>query len=192
VLHSFNTVDGAGPYGALTLDAAGNLYGVTQGGGDPNVCSNCGVVFQLVPTSGGWKENVVHYFSGGLDGWWPFGGVVLDTAGNLYGTTVYGGNTGCSTTAQGCGVVFELSPLSNGMWKKTALYVFSGLDGAHPAAPVVFDSAGNLYGTTSEGDGHISDCFGAGCGVVFELSPTSNGVWTETVLHAFKGNYLLD
>jgi uncharacterized repeat protein (TIGR03803 family) len=177
--------DGANPYGGLILDAAGSLYGTAHGGGQTSCGSGCGVVFKLSPTSTGWKETVLHAFSG-KDGYHPSSGLIFDAAGNLYGTTTWGGPQ-CGSS--GCGVVFELSPTPAGLWREKVLHAFSdGPDGAYPVTGLVFDTTGNLYGTTSSG-GDRSHCVGAGCGVVFELSPTSSGPWKETVLHIFaEGN----
>jgi uncharacterized repeat protein (TIGR03803 family) len=167
--------DGANPEGSLVIDASSNLYGTTSGSG--LACQyGCGTVFELSPTSTGWKETVLHNFNGD-DGDTPLGGVVLDAAGNLYGTTEKGGG-GC-----GCGTVFELSPGSKG-WTEQVLYGFAGgSDGANPAAGVTMDASGDLYGTTFEG-GSSSCTFYRGCGTVYELSPTSHG-WTERVLYRF-------
>jgi uncharacterized repeat protein (TIGR03803 family) len=170
VLHRFTGgVDGAKPLAGLVRDNAGNLYGTTSGGG----AFHRGVVFKL-DTSG--KETVLHKFAGGADGSAPGagGGLVRDNAGNLYGTTDgAGGSTVC---AGGCGVVFKLAPTGT----ETVLHRFrGGADGAHPAAGLVRDSAGNLYGITTLGGG--VGCGGQGCGIVFKLAPTG----TETVLHRF-------
>jgi uncharacterized repeat protein (TIGR03803 family) len=128
-------------------------------------------------------ENVLFSFPNGAGGADPRGGVVFDSAGNLYGTTPFGGQ-GCN--GSGCGVVFELSPSSSG-WTEKILYTFSGgWDGGNPWRTLVFDAAGNLYGTGTVG-GNLSACTGHSCGVVFKLSPQSNGAWKETVLHAFQG-----
>ena len=98
----------------------------------------------------------------------PHGGLVLDTAGNLYGTTIELGNlTDCSS---GCGVAFRLSPMSGGIWKETVLHSFTKSDGDGPGAGLIFDASGNLYGTTEAG-GDVSDCFNAGCGGVFQIVP---------------------
>jgi len=122
------------------------------------------------------KEQVLYSFSGGADGAWPMGTLVFDNEGNLYGVTASGG--------AGSGVVFKLTE-QNGKWSETVLYSFQGgNDGASPLAGLVFDQAGNLYGTTADGGG--KGCFG-GCGTVFELSPSPNGSWTETVLYRFTG-----
>lgn len=121
------------------------------------------------------REQILHNFTG-ADGSYPigYGNLVFDGKGNLYGTAVEGAN--CAI----CGIVFELSPSTSG-WNKTTIYSFAGgNDGAQPDAGVVFDAAGNLYGTTVQG-GSVS------CGTVFQLSPLSGGTWKETVLHTFTG-----
>lgn len=116
---------------------------------------------------------MLHAFKGGIDGANPDAGLILDSTGNLYGTTRSGGGTGCART--GCGTVFELTPSGNGTWVEKVLYSFQGgSDGRSPFASLVLDSAGNLYGTTSTGPG-----------TVFKLTPTGNGGWVETVLYAF-------
>jgi uncharacterized repeat protein (TIGR03803 family) len=190
VLHSFTgQIDGKYPYGGLIFDPAGNLYGTTYGGGNTGSCSGygCGTAFRLAPTPGGrWQENVLRGFNGVSDGAYILGGLTQDASGNLYGTTMEAAGRGC------CGTVYELSPTSSGAWKETILYTFSGgADGGTPMqGRVLLDSAGNLYGATPFGGNNAASCgnsFGSGCGVIFELSPTSSGSWTETVLHAFTG-----
>jgi uncharacterized repeat protein (TIGR03803 family) len=156
VLHRFNNngKDGVEPgWGALFMDASGNLYGTTRGGG----CCG-GVVFKLTPKPRGqWQETVLYAFQGGADGYEPNAGVVVDKAGNLYGSTDYGG--------QGCGVIYKLAPRPKGKWKYTVLYSFyGGVDGCIPEGNLVLDKKGNLYGSTVlAGSG--------GYGVVFELTP---------------------
>ncbi|MHB8216979.1 MAG: choice-of-anchor tandem repeat GloVer-containing protein [Candidatus Sulfotelmatobacter sp.] len=201
-LHSFQgTDDGAYPYGGVIVDAAGNVYGTTLAGGK-NPCApeqgfpgnGCGTVFELSPTeAGGWVEKVLHNFEGailgapGLDGQAPMGGLILDASGNLYGTTTTGG-------AYGKGTVFELSPKSGGGWAEKTLhnFTFNGSDGYSPQASLVFDAAGNLYGTTQFGGaGQCMDYSGTyvvGCGTVFELSPKSSGGWREAVVYSFQVN----
>ncbi len=185
------TADGQNPRSGVVFDAAGNLYGTTQYGGDFTNCgTGCGAVFEISPASGGgWTETVLHTFTGGTDGANPYGGVVIDSAGNVYGTTSAGGNLKASNCfLHGCGVVFELSPNSGGGWTETVLHTFSGnRDGAAPWTALTFDTSGNLYGTTASG-GNLtaSACAPYGCGVVFELSPVTGG-WKETVLHSFGG-----
>src|ERR1700727_1066473 len=116
-------------------------------------------------------------FNSNSVGLYPNGSLVFDSAGNLYGTA--GGGGSCSVQSYGCGLVFELSPSSSG-WTETILHVFSGTDGNSPAAGVVFDSNGNLYGTTYSGGAYNK-------GVVFELTPTASG-WQEQVLYSFTGS----
>jgi uncharacterized repeat protein (TIGR03803 family) len=186
VIYSFPTgfvynfrADGAGPSG-LVFDAAGNLYGETQYGGS----AGFGSVFELSPVGSGWVGTTLYSFAGGADGVNPQGGLVLDAAGNLYGTTQTGGTgTGCHKPA--CGTVFELTR-SGSSWTKTTLYNFQGgtADAEEPVAGLVFDSAGNLYGTTEGGGVDGGNNCGIGCGAVFELSPSGGG-WKESVLHFF-------
>ncbi|MGA3212465.1 MAG: Ig-like domain-containing protein, partial [Terriglobales bacterium] len=179
--------DGVGPSGPLVFDSKGNLYGTASGGGNDTYG---GVAFELSPDgSGGWTEKVLYSFCVSMtspcaDGAGPSGGLIFDSKGNLYG------NAGDGAYSQG--VVFELSPPSSGSgaWTEKVLYSFcpAGLpctDGAGPSAGLVFDSKGDLYGTTSQGGANQGACNlgGAiGCGVVFEVSGSG-----ETVLHSFAG-----
>lgn len=169
VLHAFGGSDGASPTTPVLVDRAGNVYGTTRLGG----AQNDGTVFKLSHSSKGWKETVLYSFAGGKDGSQPWGGLVLDDAGNLFGTTVFGGT-------YDAGIAFELS-LSHGAWKKNSLRSFNnGSDGGYPVyGSLVFDKKGNLYGTCQTGGKH-------GLGTIFELSP-SNGKWKETVLYNFTG-----
>jgi uncharacterized repeat protein (TIGR03803 family) len=182
VLYDFTgNADGGQPSGSLIFDTAGNLYGTTSLGGSSNCAQGCGTVFKLTSASGGWTESVIYTFTGGPDGREPYSRLQLDAAGNLYGTTLQGGNVGtvCNT---GCGVVFELKPSSGGTWKQSVLYTFKGsADGAMPTAALTFDLVGNLYGTTSGG--------GTGNGVLYKLTPGSGGSWSQSVLHKFSGGY---
>jgi uncharacterized repeat protein (TIGR03803 family) len=192
VLHSFaNVPDGNNPLADLVLDSSGNLYGTTFQGGTLGY----GTVFKLTPSNGQWTETVLYSFCQQgrycADGASPHSGLILDTAGNLYGTTLQGGIYGdTGGPAIGDGVVFELSPQPDGTWTETVLHSFgNGTDGIGPFAGLVFDNAGNLYGTTSGGGTGTNgpDCpasFG-GCGTVFELSPGPGGQWTEKVLYNF-------
>jgi uncharacterized repeat protein (TIGR03803 family) len=176
VLYNFcsqtNCTDGEFPLAGLIFDAAGDLYGTTWEGGAYGV----GTVFELTPTAGGgWTEQVLHSFNGG-DGSYPYlGGLIFDAAGNLYGTTLWGG------AYPSVGTVFELTPTAGGGWTEQVLHSFNGADGFNPEDSLVFDAAGNLYGTTYEGGGY-------GYGTVFELTPTAGGGWTEQVLHSFDNN----
>jgi len=170
VLHSFgHGKDGAGPTAGLVFDASGNLYGTTAQGG----AYSLGTGFELKPkTGGGWTETVLHNFGHSKDGYDPGAGLIFDSTGNLYGTTFYGG-------AFGKGTVFELSPKSGGGWTEKVVHSFgSGKDGANPLAELVFDAAGDLYGTTYEGGAYAT-------GTVFELVPKTGGGWTEKGVHNF-------
>ncbi len=183
VLHSFDGTDGQEPFTSLILDGAGNLYGTTFFGGiHPCAGSGCGTVFELSPREGGdYTERVLHSFSNNGDGFGPHASLILDRAGNLYGTTSDGG-------IHVFGTVFELSPREGGGWTETVLHSFgSGTDGQGPEASLVFDGAGNLYGTTAGGGIHSSCSYAqyVGCGTVFQLSPREGGGWIETVLHSF-------
>jgi uncharacterized repeat protein (TIGR03803 family) len=186
VLYSFHGKDGLAG-GSVMLDSDGSLYGTASGGGTGSCpFPGCGVIFRLEPGADGkWQETVLHDFAGS-DGRFPNGTLVADNDGNLYGTTVYGGPNGCS--GLGCGVAFELKRGTGGKWTYEILHLFFQQigDGAQPYAGLIFDSKGNLYGTTSVG-GNTSACTG-GCGVVFELSPVGEGQWTETVLYTFQGH----
>jgi uncharacterized repeat protein (TIGR03803 family) len=143
-------------------------------------------VYELSPAGGGtWTETILHYFSSGTDGVYPEAGMIFDGAGNLYGTTGFGGNSACNTL--GCGTVFKLTPATGGTWTYEILYVFQGgADGGEPGSSLTFDGAGNLYGTAAVG-GTATACNPPyGCGVVYELTPGSTN-WTETTLHSFVG-----
>ncbi len=184
VLHSFNSGNFS-PTSGLVTDSRGNAYGTTYPyNGD---LTNSGTVYEISPTTG--YHLLFRFSHKGATGWYPQGNLVLDSVGNLYGTTIYGGvsQSACATT--GCGVVFKLSPSSNGdQWTETVLYNFCSAancaDGANPQAGVIFDSAGNLYGTTKTGGNLGCQDAGPGCGTVFELEPSQSG-WTESVLYAF-------
>lgn len=184
VLHSFNAfLHGGNPQTGLVADAAGNLYGTASTGGS----LNGGVAFKLTPNARGqWTETILHDFTGGSDGFQPMSGLVFDKSGNLYGTTYAGGQPTCHASACGPGIVYELSPDAGGSWSEKILYTFRGVtkttsDGEAPQGNLIFDSQGNLYGTTVGGG---RTC---GCGTVFELSPDNQGSWQEKVLYAFNG-----
>jgi uncharacterized repeat protein (TIGR03803 family) len=244
VLHNFHGKDGYSPSASLISDAAGNLYGTTFFGGTGSCAYKsgnvigCGVVFELTPSAGGgWVEKVLHTFRN-TGGFWPNAGLVFDGAGNIYGTTtqstvfqltpsaggrwtekviytfcsqpnctdgifpyaslvfdaagnIYGTTESGGGNPFGAGTVFELTPTKGGSWAEKVLYSFcsksSCTDGSYPYAGLVFDASGNLYGVTADG-GNNTSCYnnnGNGCGTVFELTPTSAGGWSETVLHNF-------
>ncbi len=173
VLYRFASgADGHQPSGNLIFDQAGNIYGTTEAGGT----GGYGTVFKLTHAGGNWTESVLYSFMSGQDGNEPSNGVVIDQAGNLYGTTPYGGINHCQL---GCGTVFELTPSGSG-WTEQILYRFQGTpDGQRPYAGLIIDSLGNLYGATYEG--------GNGGGTVFELSP-SGGSWNYQILSSLSGS----
>ena len=194
MLHSFPSfpTDGFEPNGGLVIDAAGNLYGTTFMGGNRTASNVRGTVFELSPPAvagGKWTETILHDFGVGpgdpSDGWDPLAGLVRDAAGNLYGTTFNGGTFDSNNTG---GTVFEVSPVPGGGWTETVLHNFSQnhVDGFWPTAGVTLDAAGNLYGTASAGGANV-DSPTYVLGVVFELSPPAPGgtTWTETILHPF-------
>jgi uncharacterized repeat protein (TIGR03803 family) len=190
VLRSFTGIpDGQSPVSSLIFDAAGNLYGTTESGGtyvQGCFSPGCGTVFQLTLGSDGkWKEKVLHVFTG-PDGIEPGAGLVFDTAGNLYGTTMFAGAYAKACGGlPGCGTVFQLTPRADGKWKEEVLHSFNGKDGEVPEATLIFDAAGNLYGTTPFGGAN-------GVGTVFELTPGTNGKWKEKVLHNFGNSISTD
>jgi uncharacterized repeat protein (TIGR03803 family) len=197
VLHSFSGPDGYWPQ-ALLLDAAGNLYGTTQYGGDPSITCEwgysygCGTVFKLAHnTDGSWTESVLSFFTGSSgdssDGWDLLGGLFKDASGNIYGTTALGGSTRNEFAAIGQGEIFKLVPNPDGSWTRTTVHVFDMTDGFYPwGTRLIADAAGNLYGTTSYGGIPGCNPHGEGCGTVFELTPDADGSWTEKVLHKFE------
>jgi uncharacterized repeat protein (TIGR03803 family) len=172
VLYSFQGGnDGAAPVGVVADAGFNHLYGATGGGGG-NGCDRggCGTVFELTRSGSGWTETLLHTFTDGADGAWPFTGPIMDAAGNLYGTTAGG--------FVSTGTVWEMSP-SGGGWTFTVLHTFTGCANCGPYGGVTMDAAGNLYGTTNA-DGAF------GKGNVFKLSPSSGG-WIYTDLHDFTG-----
>ena len=188
VLHTFDIATAADPVTGLTMDASGNLYGTARLGG-PGACgAGCGVVFKLTKTGkGGFTYSILHTFAGPLsDGGNPFGAPLLDSAGNIYGTTADGGEAGC-------GVVYRLSPMA-GEYQETILHSFNKFvhrnkDGCNPGSYLIFDAAGNLYGTTNKGGGGgVNGTFcDNGCGTVFKLTPEKHGKYKESVIHSFPG-----
>jgi len=178
VLYSFNAsganTDGMTPSAGLVMDGSGNLYGTTISGG---ISNNGGTVFELQHTASGWKEKVLHSFGNGTDGSTPQCILTLDASGNVYGTTVLGGT-------RGSGIVFELQHTLAG-WKEKVVFDFSsdttGYSGIGPVGGVIFDTSGNLYGTTEFGGSTL-------WGNVYELSPAAGGTWTVSVLHSFARN----
>jgi uncharacterized repeat protein (TIGR03803 family) len=176
VLHSFGQGsfgpgnDGRTPYAGVVIDPSGHLFGTTYEGGIKNQqCGKgCGIVFEIEPNGG---EKVLHRFTGGTDGGLPFGGVIRDSHGNLYGTTEIGGTLGAGT-------IFKVDPSGT----ETILYSFAAQpDAQYPEAALIRDEAGNFYGTTSAGGVY-------GLGTVFELDTSGH----ESVLYSFAGSFNSD
>jgi len=180
VIHKFTGgTDGATPLSSPLADSKGNLYGTMANGGQ----NDNGYAYRYTHAGGIWNKSLLYEFQGGADGAHPYGELISDGAGNLYGTTDDGGTSDLGT-------VFKLTapPGGVGPWIETVLYSFGGgTDGGFPRAGLTLDSAGNLYGTTQSGGG-LGSCGNGtqGCGTVFKLAP-SGGSWTETVLYRFAG-----
>jgi hypothetical protein len=211
VLHTFGSDGDYAPSGGLTLDADGNLYGTTiYGGAYGACCQSGGTVFELSPpaTAGGaWKYKSLYSFGKSYstrefpDGQLPYGGVILDANGNLYGTTSAGGQPQiCAVgSVNGCGTVFELlkPATSTGTWTEKILHTFyttnfsTDTDGQNPMGGLTWGPDGGLYGTTVGGGYTLggtdpcSNSYGNGCGIVFELTPAATGPWPEKKLHTF-------
>jgi len=186
----YNGLPSRGPDGQVVIGPNGNLFGVSAlgGRGDCGGNGSCGYAYQLQPSPHTcvsflcpWNESMLYAFNNPPDAGLPLGSVSFDRAGNLYGTTVEGGTGNCGNGVDpnpGCGALYELTP-SSGTWTETILYSFQGgNDGQSPEGGLIFDAAGNLYGTTAGGGS-------AGCGTIFELS-ASDGGWTKTILHNFQ------
>jgi uncharacterized repeat protein (TIGR03803 family) len=174
--------DGASP-SPVIFDARGNLYGEATSFGE----YGCGLVFEFSPNGSGWGEiKVLYNFTCAYDGGSPEGGLTLDAAGNLYGTTGKGGDVNlCQSDPWnvGCGVVFKLTPGAKGIWAESVLYTFTGQrDGYAPEGGLVLDSTGNLYGATEYYGYNNAN---GGWGLIFELSPQPQGEWKYSVLHRF-------
>lgn len=181
VIYSFdpNGNDGFSPAPNLVW-RDGAIYGVTESGG----ATGNGIVFQIVRSKGSWTENILHSFTGS-DGWDPLGGLIVDSEGNLYGTTKRGGTSGRY------GTVFELSPpsVAGGSWVLTTLYNFTGRgDGSAPSGGLWRDKLGAIWGTASQSG--IANKPGANNGSVFKLRPptAAGGSWTLAVVHDFGGS----
>jgi hypothetical protein len=213
VLHVFDGDHGSRPAGSVIVDAKGNLYGTTAYGGS-GTCTllggnvGCGLVYELSPAEkkgAQWKYSILYNFQGGKDGQYPVQNLTLDTTGNLYGATIFGGGFGTTCDApyyRYCGTIFELNPPTkkDGHWKEKVLYSFKGVksgqdsgDGATPNGGLVLDRKGAIYGTTYfGGNNQKGSCQGGvggtGCGIVFKLAPPINeGAWTEKALYRFNG-----
>lgn len=205
VFKGVNSNDGNTPEGGVLLDQTGHVYGTTAYGGTGK-CQlfggrvGCGTVFELIPPKqkgGRWTEKVLHSFQSGKDGYFPWGDLTFDSAGNLYGATQYGGGYGSCNPPyyQYCGTVFKLSrpTVKGGKWTEKVLYAFKSIkpgkqlgDGASPNGGLVVDGNGAVYGTTVYGGYQCPHDDNQGCGIAFVLTP-QQGRWSETLLHRFKG-----
>jgi uncharacterized repeat protein (TIGR03803 family) len=208
ILYTFGDLAPRFPRAGLTANASGALYGTTYYGGNYDQCSRdnagfgCGTAYELMSSGGSWTVNLQYSFGNGSDGYYPDATLVSDAAGNLYGTTPYGGaNSACQylQLGNGCGMAFELSPSTDGSWTETVLHNFGtgDKDGTLPSGGLIMDKSGNLYGVTE-----ITGVdYAGGYGTVFELSPEAGGSWKEKILHNFattryggepSGNLTLD
>lgn len=188
-IFDFNDTNGLFPAGRVTFGPGGALYGAAGSGGLPECTdgAGCGLIYSMRPPSSvcrsvscPWTETILYEFDPqhGVDGYYPTGGLVFDAAGNVYGTTGFGGFFGGGTA-------FELSP-SQGGWTENILHHFGQQqsDGDTPNGHLIFDTAGALIGTTETG-GTNGGCFSGNCGVVFKLTHSGSG-WTETIVHTFN------
>jgi uncharacterized repeat protein (TIGR03803 family) len=178
LLYSFTGgKDGGQPYGGVTLDGAGNLYGSAVIGGSGGACpeDGCGVVYRLSNVNGTWTHKVLHDFTGTNDGYGPGAGVTFDAAGNLYGMTPTGG-------AYGLGTIYQLVPGPNDKWGLRVIHTFTGgIDGGTGSAGrLLLDETGSLLGVATIGGEY-------GQGIVFQLTPGANGKFKMTTLYSFRG-----
>jgi uncharacterized repeat protein (TIGR03803 family) len=194
VLHSFggNPSDGAAPESGLTIDADGSLYGTTEfGGGSGCDEGGCGTVYKLTPTASGYAETILYNFRGNGDGALPFGNLILDASGALYGTTSEGGSGNdqlCGGGVGGCGTIFKLTPSGSGTYSEQLIHEFvDPFDGTIPIGGLIEDeNDGALYGTTAYGGIANPRCYPGsplGCGTVFKLDLGAG--YPLTVLHRF-------
>jgi uncharacterized repeat protein (TIGR03803 family) len=182
LLHSFGSgTDGYQP-SEIAFSSSGDIYGTTQFGGTASAGSdNGGTVYRLTFADGAWTETLLYSFPGdflGPNGDLPFGGLAIDHAGNLYGVTQAGG-------ANGHGTVFTLARAADGSFTERIIHSFHITDGDLPNSTPVFDSAGNLYGTTHFG-GNANLCPSEGCGTIYELTKNSDGSWSEILLRELQ------
>ena len=197
VLYRFTGIDdGFAPLAGLLRDQAGNLYGTTAAGGanaENSACGvdGCGTVFRLAPPESqgaAWTKTTLYSFLGGTgDGFQPTGRLIMDSDGALLGTAEIGGSANC---AEGCGIVFRLTPPAGGAggWTETVLYAFpGGAGGANPTTALLPGPSGSYYVTTQFGGADLFDCEGVGCGTVVQLLPPAAGqsAWQAQIVHSF-------
>ena len=195
VLHNFSTgSNGSNPFAGLTINGTGNLLYGTTGAGGTGTCSNdgltgCGTIFKLQKIGSGWTFDPLYSFQGGTDGEFPARPMTIGPNGTLYGATLGGGEGTCTFDGDsGCGIVFNAGPMPTPpttplqRWLESVLYRFTGADGDGGVGftTLIFDAAGNMYGTTAYGGAN-------GLGTVFKLTPSGGGHYTESVLYSFAG-----
>jgi len=173
---------GANPSG-IALLRNGTFVVAAQNGGTacPQATGGCGLIFKLTPTGNGYKQSIIHAFRGGADGATPRN-IVVDDAGDVYGTTDLGGDDRDASCQNGCGTIFKISPTPHGYHASIVYRFHGGADGYLPSAGGLFvDALGSIYGQTSLGG--TPSC---GCGTIYRMTPTSGG-YQKSVLHAFAG-----
>ena len=174
IVHAFTGGDDGlgGSKGRMIFDDRGHIFGASTAGG----ANGAGVIFELKRSRSGWNLKVLYAFKGQPDAGFPYGSLLFDQSGNLFGTSYYDG-------ANDLGAVYELSPQPGGLWKEKVLYSFKGgSDGANAISGLLFGPNGEMYGTTSEGGAP-----GCSCGTIFRMTPGNHGTWTERVVYAFTG-----
>jgi uncharacterized repeat protein (TIGR03803 family) len=182
VLHVFRAPpQGQNPLAPVIADAAGNIFGETNQGGHPTSGGGCGTAFEMKPSGTRYVEITLHSFRSEPDGCGPSGGLTIDSKGAIYGTTEWGG----TTTGQGAGTVFKLTPSGTG-YKYAVIYRFkNNRDGAWPVGSILV-SNGVVYGATQYGASYACAGNTEGCGTVYKLTPSGN-TYKETILYVFKG-----
>ena len=183
VLYSFKSLDdGAVPRSTLTIDQSGNIYGVTIAGGNhgcaPRIWNQrgCGTVFELARGQSKWKKRTIYVFSGDAGGGHPTSSLVLDSSGNVYGTTLCGGAESCNGVGAGAGVFFMLQQNGSGAWRENLLHIFGQTrgDGAYPGGDLTRKGTQTIYGVTAAS--------------VYEMTRTRKSQWRETTLFLFNPN----
>lgn len=178
IVHAFSAADGEYPYTRLVVDSHGNIFGTAPKGGSGCGSIGCGVVFELVKSGSSWSDKTVHAFTNGDDGGSPAAGLITDLKGNLYGTTTAGGT-------HGGGVAYMLVR-SRSRWKQKILFDFSSASGVYgPYGELAFDTHGDLFGAAAGGNTCTVGRQRFSCGVIYELSPATSGLWKETTVLQF-------
>jgi uncharacterized repeat protein (TIGR03803 family) len=180
--------DGATPIGQLYVDASGDLFGTTAFGGGGGCTGGCGTAFELTPSASAFSERVIATFKGGNDGWEPWTGLIARN-GELFGTTLYGGNGQCTS---GCGTIFRLVAGGSGYSRHLIHAIDGATEGAYIKSPLFMDADGNLFVEAQNGGDSACVTNGGvkgalGCGVLLELVQHGGGTYTTTIVHTFAG-----